>query len=351
MKSLLITLCACLFLTCQSLQKNTKTQEVSTARGIILLDSTQASLAIIDDDMEGFFDQVTVTEMCIQLKKNFPANTSRKQVVQEYQNFLKTDVANFTPEEIEFVKSTFEKVKQISNDISPNIFPNQIELIKTKARHYGPSVYYTRENRIIIPQNELERGDPGSFLQVMFHELFHIYSRLNPEAKKALYQLIGFHKINTSMAELQMTDSLRKRILLNPDGIDFTYAIQLKDTKDNPFQALPIIAANTFGYKPEKTAFFSYLSFNLYRIEALQGGGFRVVTNADGTSTLSLQTQPDFFEQIKDNTQYIIHPDEIMADNFTLLALSMTDDPKHSLKQLSTEGQQLIAEVEAILKK
>lgn len=351
MKWIFITLCCNLFLSCQSFQKKSKAQQVSIVQNIILLDSAQASIAINDDDMEGFFKQVTTTEMSIQLKKSFPADTPRAHVLQDYQNFLKTDVANFTDEEKIFIQTTFNKVRQISNEIAPSIFPEEIELIKTKARHYGPSVYYTRENRIIIPQNELDRRNPDDFLKVMFHELFHIYSRLNPEPKKALYQLIGFNKINASMAELQMSDSLKRRILLNPDGIDFTYAIQLKDSEGNPFSALPIIAATSFDFKPDQPTFFSYLSFNLYRIEALPESGYRVITQADGSSTLSLRSQPDFFAQIRDNTQYIIHPDEIMADNFALLALSKTEDPKHDLKQLSAEGQQLIADMEAILKK
>lgn len=351
MKWIFITLCFTGFLACQSLQKKTQSKQISTVQSILLLDSAQAAAAIIDDDMEGFFEQVTITEMSIQLKKNFPDGTPRKQILQEYQNFLETDVADFTADEKVFVQTTFEQVKQISNSISPSIFPEEIELIKTKARHYGPSVYYTRENRIIIPQNELDRRSSEDFLQVMFHELFHVYSRLNPAAKKALYQLIGFNKINVTMAELQMSDSLRRRILLNPDGIDFTYAIQLKDAEGKPFEAMPIIAANSFNFKPEQPAFFGYLSFNLYRIEALPSKGYQVITQADGTSTLSLRNQPDFFAQIKDNTQYIIHPDEIMADNFALLAMSKTDDPKRDLKQLSVEGQQLIAEMEGILKR
>lgn len=336
---------------CKSVNKQS-TEVLKTApREIRILDSAEAAIAIIDDDMEGFFDKVTVTEMSIQMKKNFASDTPRNQVVEAYQDFLQSDVESFTEEERTFVKNTFSKVLVICNQINKDIFPDQIELIKTKGRHYGPSVYYTRENRIIIPENELENRNADGFLQVMFHELFHIYSRLNPQDKAELYQLIGFYKVDATMASLQMSDSLRRRILLNPDGIDFTYAIQLKDPAGYLFEALPIIAATSFDFKPSQPAFFSYLSFNLYRIEQLADGGYRVITQPDGTSTLSLNSQPDFFAQIKDNTEYIIHPDEIMADNFTLLALSKTDDPKHSLKQLSEEGQQLIAEVESILKK
>ena len=67
--------------------------------------------------------------------------------------------------------------------VSPDIFPKEIKLIKTKANHYGQSVYYTRENCIVIPYNELDQRNEQAFLNVMIHELFPYL--LSPQSRQA----------------------------------------------------------------------------------------------------------------------------------------------------------------------
>ncbi|MFK7809100.1 MAG: hypothetical protein AB8F74_14955, partial [Saprospiraceae bacterium] len=74
----------------------------------------------------------------------------------------------------------------------------------------------------------------------------------------------------------------------------------------------------------------------------------KVHSNNDGSTVLEQNQLADFYRQIKDNTNYIIHPDEVMADNFMFLIMAQ-EDPE-SLKRFSTEGQQLIADIEAVLK-
>ena len=125
--------------------------------------------------------------------------------------------------------------------------------------------------------------------------------------------------------------------------------IQLKDKEGASFQAIPIITSNSFDYDPARPAFFSYIEFNLFPIKRLEAGGYEVISQSNGNSPLQLPEQSEFFRQIRDNTQYIIHPDEILADNFTFLALSKLQKSKKSLERFSEEGRQLIAEMEKIL--
>jgi hypothetical protein len=55
-----------------------------------------------------------------------------------------------------------------------------------------------------------------------------------------------------------------------------------------------------------------------------------------------------FFTKIKDNTQYIIHPDEIMADNFMFAVLAFSND---DYNRFSGTGKVLIKELLTILRK
>ena len=59
-----------------------------------------------------------------------------------------------------------------------------------------------------------------------------------------------------------------------------------------------------------------------------------------------LQNLPDFFKKIGDNTQYIIHPDEIIADNFFMMTLATQEIDGFDMGKFSAKGKVLIREVE-----
>ena len=58
--------------------------------------------------------------------------------------------------------------------------------------------------------------------------------------------------------------------------------------------------------------------------------------------------EADFQRQIKDNTSYIIHPDEVLADNFSFL-MQDRNGQKISMR-FSEEGKKLLTDLEGVLK-
>lgn len=323
--------------------------KLSDTHKIAFLDSLAAANAIVDDDKEGYFDRVTLIDMSVQLKKKINANASRDFVLEEYRNFLRQDVAGFSSQERRMIKSALKRAFANCQKLSPQVFPKDLELIKTRGKHYGPGTYYTRENRIIIPADALatkgkKKGEVASSLyKVLLHEIFHVYSRYHEKPRRQLYSLIGFKNIYS--VPLQMDEALKQRILLNPDGLDLNQVIELK-RDSNSISTVPLIISSELEFQDSKPAFFNYLKFDLYQVMR-KGNGLQVISNEDGTSTLRLNELPDFFQKIKDNTSYIIHPDEIMADNFMFLILSL-EDPK-SLERFSPQGRKLIEDIRAIL--
>ncbi len=239
-----------------------------------------------------------------------------------------------------------QEVFNTCDKVAKGIFPDTLILIKTKGQHYGESVYYTRENCIVIPENVLQGGMREQFTSTMYHELFHIYSRLNPAKRARLYRLIGFESIG--LQNLNIPGALAGRLLYNPDGVDFAQKITLKTPEGKTIDAIPVIYSNHLGYAAGKKPFFAYVEFNLFQIEKAADGKWNVLTQADGlSSTLNLKTQPDFFRQIKDNTGYIIHPDEVLADNFSFLMLGKNDSK--TTARFSEEGKKLIEEIEKVI--
>lgn len=315
---------------------------------LVLLDSTQAATTLLQDPVDHFFERVTASEMSIQMKVPLAEGQTRESMLPAFQQFLRRDVDTFSPEESAMVAEVMREVFLTCKDMDERIFPDSLLLIKTKANHYGRSVYYTRANTIVIPYDVLNPAMREAFRSTMYHELFHVYSRLHPEKRAQLYRLIGFEHIG--LDQLILPDALAARVLFNPDGVDFGQKITLKTEDGKTINAIPVIYANNPGYKSGKRAFFGYVEFGLFQIEPTDSGRWKVITADDGfSSTLDLQKLPDFFRQIKDNTGYIIHPDEVLADNFSFLMLSQKDPSVTA--RFSPEGKKLIADIEAVIRK
>ncbi|MBL7799028.1 MAG: hypothetical protein JNJ90_21190 [Saprospiraceae bacterium] len=314
---------------------------------LLLLDSAEASRTLVHDATDRFFELVTASEMSIQMKKPLEPGQTRADLLPAFTDYLRRDVAAFTPDESVFAAGVMQEVFNTCQTVAPGIFPDTLILIKTKGNHYGNSVYYTRENTIVIPADALASGLRDAFKSTMYHELFHVYSRLNPEKRTRLYRLIGFEHIG--LEKLKLPDSLALRVLYNPDGVDFAQKITLDMGNGTSIDAAPIIFSKNLGFKPGKRAFFSYVDFSLYQIVQNEQGRWEVKTKPDGySSTLNMRELPDFFRQIKDNTGYIIHPDEVLADNFSFLMSSKTDESVTA--KFSEDGKKLILDVEAVLK-
>jgi hypothetical protein len=72
--------------------------------------------------------------------------------------------------------------------------------------------------------------------------------------------------------------------------------------------------------------FFQYLQLALLLVETpADTSAPRVLYDLRGPRLVGLQQVSGFFEQVGRNTEYIIHPEEILADNFALLVLGERD--------------------------
>lgn len=337
-----------LFLLCQC--KNETSKEYLQLFGkqkITLLDSAHAAIAINTDRVEHFFEKITPLDMSLQMKQTFPVGTPRAAILQQYQQFLSEEVMPFSEADEALLMRVFEDIKKWCDQISPDLFPKGIQLIKTRGRHYGDGTYYTREKNIIIPADVLQSPNERTIREVLIHEVFHVYARLHPEKRAALYQLIGFRPLN---GELELPSGIAARRLLNPDGINIAYAIQLAQAPGDTLSAVPIITSNAPVYLPERQAYFEYIDFNLYPVDKQIDGHYLVITTPEGISPLRVNEQGDFFKQITDNTMYIIHPDEILADDFKYLVLAQSGEEAYQLTRFSQEGQALLKEIEVVLK-
>jgi hypothetical protein len=285
---------------------------------LVFLDSLAAAEAISQDQAEGFFERIQPLDVAIQMRQPLPEAGQREAMLPAYREFLRADVAAFTPGERQRLQRAFRRAFELCQPFRSDFFPDTVLLVKTQGRHYGPSVYYTRERCIVIPQNELGQRDVEALAEVMLHELFHLYSRREPQQREQLYGLLGFQRLGQPVA---LPACLQQRLMLNPDGMADTYALPLKGPEGETILALPLLLADTSTYLPGR-AYFDYLDFRLFPLQAADGAWSVATTPGCRSPLPPPDSLPAFWAQIGDNTTYIIHPDEILADNFVLLALS-----------------------------
>ncbi|MGN6546783.1 MAG: hypothetical protein ACTHK7_17135 [Aureliella sp.] len=204
-------------------------------------------------------------------------------------------------------------------------FPAEIRFIKTTGLEEGAAAY-TRGTAIILPKKMLSRPAP-QLQSLVCHELFHILSRHDAELRQRLYRAIGFEPC----AELELPESLQKRRITNPDAPIDNHCIKIKTTaidgKSQEQWAVPILTSTADKYDTARGGeFFDYLIFKLILVDRAAGGANAQKKTmpilADGQPVLiDPHEAGGLMEQIGRNTDYIIHPDEILADNFVILVL------------------------------
>jgi len=310
------------------LNSGCKTQKVSTDAYLKIVDSLAASQLIIEEDKDIYFAKVQPLEVSIQMKKELQF-TDRQEAVDSLTYYLSRQVNNFTKEDRQFIDSVFTTAKKMIKALNPRIMPDTIQLIIIKPDFFGDQVYFTRNNVIYFPQSSFLNKNFQMELRVMVHEIWHVISRLNPELRNKTYPLIGFERHGK---KLTMPVNLEKRLIINPDASFNDFAIDLNGTL-----AIPLLTSKFSKYTKDNPNFFDYIDFNLYPINK---------DNSVGTKGILDERTDAFFQKIKDNTNYIIHPEEIIAENFQLLVYANYEG---KYDKFSTEGKELILRLKAVL--
>lgn len=213
-----------------------------------------------------------------------------------------------------------EKLEAVIAAVAPQVvaldppLPETIYLVHTSGDEEGDA-FYTRGAAIIVPRSKLDSD--SEYLQRIFaHELFHVISRHALGLRNDLYAAIGFQPCG----EVELPGELAERKITNPDAPRIEHCIQLT-IEGRQRWAMPVLYSRSQQYDPRGGSFFNYLQFRLMVVERDEQGQATPALN-HGEPILLEPTEVDgLFEQIGRNTQYIIHPEEVLADNFAMLVM------------------------------
>jgi hypothetical protein len=297
-----------------------------------ILNLEQSAHFIGKDKEEQYFELVNTLDLSLQMGKDNLGGT-REELINSYIHFLQSDLVEPNNKEKRYLTAQMSEAIRLIRISFPHIRLPQIKCIVTEGKYFGPRVYYTRSNAIIIPKIELDSKNKN-MVRTLIHEISHIITRFNPSLKGSLYEGIGYH----ALEKLELSSFLEQRILRNPDGMDINWYIEL-----NHKFYVPIIFSRHSKYMGYP--FMTALMFQLFEIQINKKSG-KILSADLGKNENELI---GYWEKISRNTTYTIHPDEIIADNFVLMVEKKVN--KSTWSRLDKNGKLLNAKLELILKK
>lgn len=231
---------------------------------------------------------------------------------QEYMDFLSEQVQPWNENEKITLNMIIKNVAYRFKEYNLN-FPPKIVLIKTTGKEEGGTAY-CRDNAIVLPQNQLMQMNANPE-PLFVHELFHIFTKNNLKTREALYDIINFKKCEKAELPKKLLDIE----ITNPDVPAERYYIELQKA-GGTVKVIPMITLPDFDVKKGRT-FFRYLKLKLVEVEKT-GGEFKYVRNNAGEPLVFNDKEiPDYVNKVGSNTSYLFHPEEILADNFTIMIM------------------------------
>jgi hypothetical protein len=262
--------------------------------------ATDTEAAQVLGQKDDFIERLSPFDRSARVKTDQPVPEDR------FLTFIKSNVSVWTDTEKTKVQNAITAIRPALEKVSVN-FPKQVLFIKTTGAEEG-NAFYTRDTAIVMPGAAVDKASPDLLKKTIAHELFHILSRTNPDVKEKLYQTIGFNRCD----EIELPPDLAARKITNPDAPRNDHAIKLQ-FGGKEVSAVPILLAKSDRYDRARGGeFFDYMQLKFLVIQPKANGKPELIDPAYVSH---------FFEQIGRNTDYVIHPEEILADNFALLVI------------------------------
>ena len=283
---------------------------------VILGTDTQVVLATVEEGRAALSKRDVYLNRLSKLDLAVRLRSSKDLTVDDYVAVVRNSVLAWSDEEQARISKILIGMQERSKKYAQAL-PKRVLLIKTSGDEESGAAY-TREDAVVLPQGRL-KSDDAAVEKLIWHELFHVLSRHNPALRDRLYAVIGFEHF----PELALPADVAARKLTNPDAPYHEHAIRLK-VDGEPVWCVPVLLSTRGQAEAGDGApFFQHLELRLLLVERdAASAALRPLTNAAGESRLvALSAAPDFFEKIGRNTTYIIHAEEIVADNFALLAI------------------------------
>ncbi len=265
---------------------------------IVFADAQEAAAILGRDD-----DYVRATQP---LERRAKVRRAQPVDAAQYRRHMAAQARDWTGEERQRLAPLAARLQGFLDGVRLRL-PERILLIKAAAPLMDGAPH-TRANAIVLPEPFLASARPEDLAYILGHELFHVLSRHDPQQRERLYAAIGFRRCES----VELPGALERLRITNPDAPQERHAIRVR-YRGNAVEAMPVMLLRSEDFDPALG--FVDNARDPWLIIERRNGACRATSQTAAAGELE-----GLFEQIGRNTGYLIHPEEIIADNFAALA-------------------------------
>lgn len=223
--------------------------------------------------------------------------------------------------------------------------PAPIHLVKTSGQEEAHAAYTRNLDTIVLPANMVNSlwlpadfGDPlhggGSraYLRgVIVHECFHLFSKNNVSRREKLYELVGYRMTGDEIdlpdvpwPDAASPNTMPELKITNPDTprLDVVIDLEIPGGDGDTTAVTPVLLASG---PYQGGSFFAVLQWYFMQVEE-RDGSWAAVLDDVGRPIMQIvepgsEILVNYERRIGHNfTNELFHPDEVLAQNWTLVA-------------------------------
>ena len=268
-------------------------------------DSEEAAELLLEN--RDYYENLTQNDLNFRMQK-------LDSTLAELEAFAADQTLDWSEKEKEAVRSAMDKIESVCRERGYSLpRTDGIIFAKTTMHEECGAGAYTHETEIFLGEILLQIGldqDPTYqyyFQKVIAHELFHCLTRNHPDFREAMYSILGF----TVVAEnYDFSPEIDRIIISNPDvGHHNAYAAF---DIDGEMKDCVVIFISAEPFREPGDIFFDSKMTGLVPVDDLSV----MYTSEDAEN---------FWEVFGLNTDYVIDPEETLADNFSFTIINDPD--------------------------
>ncbi|MCL5035593.1 MAG: hypothetical protein M1269_00610 [Chloroflexi bacterium] len=320
----------------------------------IFLSQLNAREKMAGTERDGFLAKITNLDMELRMKEDLePENFDAD--MKKFKTFLKDSTLPWMMNEKTAVYESLQQIYYAAKKTAPKFIPDKVYFIKTTGDEEAGDMY-VRGECIVIPQRILDdmtgkrdsitgkrSGQGTEYIARRGHAevsrrdylthriacmMFHVLTARNEILTNRLYGLIGFYPVKA----VDVEGRFKTKIITDPTCWNTDYVAAVVDDQGKRTFISPVCYSVVSTYNKsygESLSNYRRLKF----VEVGRGGklgSFKMKTDQNGEAQITVPSlYPNFYDMIRNNSQNLDHPADIMADNAALAILLQDWEKKY----------------------
>ena len=243
--------------------------------------------------------------------------------LQELEDFAAAQTRDFTDAEKARIDRSMAAIMETSEARGYALPPmDDIVFAKTTMAEECYAGAYTHGTQIYMGQKSLDyylakpETEQDGLDVLVAHELFHCLTRNHPDFRAAMYGILGFTVVES---DYEFAPEIRERMIANPD-VEHHNAYAAFDI-DGRLTDCVVLFTTSRPFEQPGDSFFDGMVTGLVPID-------------DMTTMYTSDDAVNFLDVFGENTDYVIDPEETLADNFAYLMIYGLDGREYKTPEI-----------------